>query len=153
MGVEKRHSHVKFTKTIRLGKNTDLDNATAGQVEVGSLRDTGVFIERWNGASWEIIGPFNNSSDVDFGDTPYTVVPADNRIYIDTTNGNVVINLISLSIAPEKGIHVQKIDSRSNTVTITADGSDTINGAATKVILSQDVDHELFPTSSEWRLS
>lgn len=55
MGVEKRHSHVKFSKTIRLGKNLDLDNAVVGEVEVGSLRDTGVFIQRWNGTSWDII--------------------------------------------------------------------------------------------------
>ena len=46
MGVERRHSHVKFSKTIRLGKNLDLNNAVAGEVEVGSLRDTGSFIER-----------------------------------------------------------------------------------------------------------
>ena len=63
-----------------------------------------------------------------------------------------MVNLISLSTAPLKPIHVQKTDASANTVTITADGSDTINGSATKVISSQDVDHELVP-ASEWRLS
>ena len=152
MGVEKRHSHVKFSKTIRLGKNLDLDNAVAGEVEVGSLRDTGVFMQRWNGTSWEIIAPAQVTRELTFSDTPITVLSSDDRIYVNATGGNVVVNLISLSTAPKRPIHVQKTDGSGNTVTITADGSDKINGAGTKVISSQDVDHELVP-ASEWRLS
>jgi len=87
-----------------------------------------------------------------FADTPATVLTTDERIYVNATDGNVVIDLISLATAPIKAIHVQKTDASGNTVTIDAAGSDTINGAATKVISSQDVDHELVP-ASEWRLS
>lgn len=54
MGVKKTTTdHVKFGRTIRLGKNPDLDNAVTGQVETGSLRDTGVEPQRWNGTAWE----------------------------------------------------------------------------------------------------
>lgn len=94
-------------------------------------------------------------TELTFADTAagvYNVLVSDERIYVDTTSGNIIINLILLAAAPRRAIHVQKTDVSSNTITITAGGSDTINGAGTKVISSQDVDHELVP-ASEWRLS
>lgn len=93
-----------------------------------------------------------STRELTFADSPYSVMTGDERIYIDATDGNVIVDLIPLSLAPIKAIHIQKTDSSSNTVTITAVDSDTINGSSTKVISSQDVDHELIPVS-EWRLS
>lgn len=92
-------------------------------------------------------------NEITFTDSPYTMLPDQDRIYVDTTDGNVVVNLLSRSQAITKPIHVQKVDSSSNTVTVTAKGTDTINGDTTKIISSPDVDHEFVPTSIEWRLS
>ena len=100
----------------------------------------------------EIIAPAISEKELTFSDSPITVLSSDDRIYVNATGGNVVVNLISLSTAPKRPIHVQKTDVSANTVTITADGSDTINGAGSKVISSQDVDHDFVPVS-ECRLS
>lgn len=99
-----------------------------------------------------IVAENTSVREVTFADSPVTFSTTDERIYVNATDGNVVVNLISLATAPIKPIHVQKTDVSGNTVTITAAGSDNINGAGTKVISSQDVDHELVP-ASEWRLS
>ena len=104
-----------------------------------------------------IVAENTTTKEITFDDSPYTVLSTDERIYVDADTNNpgdatVVVNLISLATAPIKPIHVQKTDSSVATVTITAAGSDTINTASTKVIASQDVDHELIP-ASEWRLS
>jgi len=104
-----------------------------------------------------IVAENTTITEITFPDSPYSVLTTDERIYVDADTNNpdddpVVVNLILLSAAPLKPIHVQKTDSSVATVVITAAGSDTINGASTKVILSLDVDHELVP-ASEWRLS
>ena len=74
MGVKHTNTDVKFSKTIRLGKNIDLDNAVAGEVEIGSLRDTGSHIERWSGTAWDIIGAAFSRKSIDFTDTPNQVL-------------------------------------------------------------------------------
>lgn len=104
-----------------------------------------------------IVAENTTIKEITFVDSPYTVLATDERIYVDADTNNpsddsVVVKLISLATAPLKAIHVQKTDASIATVTITADGSDTINGASTKVILSQYVDIELVP-ATEWRPS
>ena len=93
MGVERRHSHVKFSKTIRLGKNLDLDNAVAGEVEVGSLRDNGTNIQRWDGTFWDNIGNPLFVKLITSADSPYTVVNSDDIIEatIDATDIDILL--------------------------------------------------------------
>lgn len=132
----------RLNSTSSINDTDDLTFLRSGQL----LRVTAEVLAAY------IVAENTTVREVTFADTPVTILSTDDRIYADTTNGNIVVNLISLSIAPLKPIHVQKTDVSVNTVTITADGSDTINGVGTKVISSQDVDHELVP-ASEWRLS
>lgn len=150
MGVEKRHSHVKFSRTIRLGKNTDLDNAVAGSLEVGSLRDTGSFMQRWSGTAWENIAPGNW---VRVGATITTsrqLTLNDDVVRVDATSGNVVTSLLPAATAVNKQYTVIKIDSSGNTVTIDPDGSELINLAATKVISAQLVAWTFFSDGTQW---
>ena len=121
MGVEKRHSHVKFSRTIRLGKNIDLDNAVAGSLEVGSLRDTGVFIQRWNGTEWRnlasvaVVQEMSSSGDV-------------NRT---TTNVFTTETLTANLPDPSIEDRVVNIRSISGTTTITADAGTVENDELT----------------------
>lgn len=92
-------------------------------------------------------------NEITFADSPFTMLHDQDRIYVDATDGDVIVNLLGLSTVITKPIHVQKTDASINIVMVTAKGSDVINGIPTKEISSIDVDHEFVPISNEWRLS
>ena len=147
MGVEKRHSHVKFSKTIRLGKNTDLDNAVAGEVEVGSLRDNGTNVQRWNGTFWENIGAPLTIKEIDFSDSPYTALVSEDVIVVDATNGETIIVLFALRQG--KTLRIKKVDSSGNKVKYQGNGSN-IDGASQQELLNQYDSDEIIGHSNEW---
>lgn len=64
----------------------------------------------------------------------------DNTIYVDATSGNITITLPSVASASSGGVGIvytiKRIDASINTVTITPNGSDTIDLAATLVLTS-----------------
>lgn len=70
--------------------------------------------------------------------TPYTVIPTSgNTIYlVDATAGNITMNFPS-AIGSTAIYGVKKIDATANTVILTPDGAETIDGAATKTITAQ----------------
>lgn len=72
----------------------------------------------------------------------YTVDLNDSIILVDATAGNVTITLQGALQWEEKRLVVKKIDSSVNTVTIDADSTELIDGAATKVISTQYTSHE-----------
>lgn len=151
MGVERRHSHVKFSKTIRLGKNLDLDNAAAGEVEVGSLRDTGTNVQRWNGTFWENIGTPITTKEISFADTPYSVKNSDEFITVDASGGVVVVNILALSVAT-KPLWIDKNENSANTVDVTTTvGADKINGLDVYPIASLDEGYSFTPFTSQYR--
>jgi hypothetical protein len=55
-------------------------------------------------------------------------------ILVDATSGNINLTLPSCTKIGKKDYYVQKVDSSSNTVTLTCDGSDTIRGDSTLII-------------------
>ncbi len=69
-------------------------------------------------------------------DSPYSMNVNDAILICDTTGGNIVINLLPAQEWEEKRITVKKIIA-ANTVTVTPDGSETIDGAATSPITTQ----------------
>ena len=151
MGVERRHSHVKFSKTIRLGKNLDLDNAVAGEVEVGSLRDTGSFIERWNGTAWEVIGSLTPTLvELTFADTGITLTRPGNGktiVDVDCTDGVVIINLHSMVKFDE--IRIKKTDSSGNKLTYKGNGFN-IDDLSERDISTQYNSDRLIGRTSQW---
>lgn len=153
MGVKHVNTDVKFGQTIRLGKNLDLDNAVAGEVEVGSLRDTGSFIERWSGTAWVVIGPLTPTLvEPDFSDSPVTLVrPGNGRtiVDVDCSGGVVIINLYTLGEFDE--IEIKKTDSSGNKLTYKGDGSDTIDDLTERDISTQYNNDRLVGGSSQWR--
>lgn len=83
-------------------------------------------------------------------DSPVTITSADRgKLFaIDASGGAVVLNLpqiSSLSLATAFAVGVKKTDSSNNAVTITRSGTDTIDGATTKVIVSTGAGTTLIP--------
>lgn len=81
-----------------------------------------------------------------------TLTTANRRITADATSGAFAITLPAASASIGTVYTIIKIDN-SNNVTVTAAGSDTIIGAATKVLSSQWQAIEIWAnTSSTWML-
>ena len=69
----------------------------------------------------------------------YTVRPQDEYIPVDASGGAVIITLIPSNTKNKgKQYEISKRDSSAYTVTLTGDGTDTINGASTLVISFQN---------------
>ena len=152
MGVEKRHSHVKFSRTIRLGKNIDLDNASAGSVEVGSLRDTGSYIERWSGTSWEVIGPLTPTLvEVTFADSPKTLTRPGNGkmiVNVDCSGGLPIIILYPKVQFDE--ISIKKTDLSSNDKLTYRGNGFNIDDVSERDISTQYVADTLVGGATQW---
>ena len=84
--------------------------------------------------------------DTDSPHNPTTVV-----VVADATNGPISILLPAASGATSD-IWVKKYDASANAVTVTANGADTIDGAATAVLTSQFEAFTLSPFSTEWMI-
>jgi hypothetical protein len=69
-------------------------------------------------------------------DSPYTMNINDSILICDTTGGSITINLLPAEEWEEKRITVKKIIA-ANTVTVTPDGSETIDDAASSPITTQ----------------
>lgn len=68
----------------------------------------------------------------------YTVTQYDKVLLADATSNDVTINLPAAADRDVRDpVIVVRVDSGGNTVTIDGDGSETINGAATKVLTTQ----------------
>lgn len=79
-------------------------------------------------------------SEADFTRTSNTASFTLNLQYFypcDATSGNIVATLPAAASVYSKKYVVKKIDSSANTITVTASGSDTIDGAGTKVLSKQ----------------
>ena len=139
MGVKHTNTDVKFGKTIRLGKNIDLDNAVAGEVEIGSLRDTGTFIERWSGTSWVIVELLNIVK-ITSADSPFSV-PADTKVIevtIDSTD--VDINLATLASAKFELLIIRNdIGAGTAILDVIPNGSEKIKEPGTGTLLSNKI--------------
>lgn len=92
------------------------------------------------------------------GQTPYpvravstsqTVRVIDEVLLVDASGGARVITLIS-AVATPNSYTVKKVDSSGNTVTITAAGAETIDGAGTKVLSSQWETATVVPSGGNW---
>jgi hypothetical protein len=69
--------------------------------------------------------------------TVSTTLTNENTVLVDTTGGNIVITLPAASDNENKVYNVKRITGGGNSLTITPDGVDTIDGAANKTISSQ----------------
>lgn len=80
----------------------------------------------------------------------YTVTLNDCFVRFDATSGALAPVLPSALSANKLFFRFKKIDSTANTVTITCAGSDTIDGAATKVLSAQYASVTLISNGVTW---
>lgn len=85
-------------------------------------------------------GMYKDVTVVAFADSPYTVTEGQtgDLLWVDTSGGNVVINLPSLSAASaDFRMGVAKTTVDANTITVQRQGTDTINGGTSHAIDNQ----------------
>jgi hypothetical protein len=80
----------------------------------------------------------------------YTITTDDSTIIADATAGSITITLPPAASAAEFKFDIKKKDSSANTVTIDADGAETIDGAATYVITIQYQSVTIQSDGTDW---
>jgi hypothetical protein len=95
-----------------------------------------------------------------FSDTPITISQSDDGalISVDTSGGNVVINLPSIAaLTLPFTIGIKKSTGDANTITINRNGTDTIEAATSYVLSAQDdgitLIPDIDPTPDKWSLA
>lgn len=93
-----------------------------------------------------------------FADSPITLTDADAGVYfnIDTSGGNVIVNLPSIASIGEPGtIGLKKATADGNTITVNRNGTDEIDDSTSAVTLQNNQEARVFsadidPTPDNW---
>jgi len=85
--------------------------------------------------------------------TPDTFAATDAVIYVNATAGNKVLNLPTAVGIDGQRYEAKKIDSSANLVTVTPNGAETIDGAATLVLSKQGASCILTSDGTNWQAS
>jgi len=80
----------------------------------------------------------------------YTVSPFDYTILVDTTGGAITINLPLASEKYGRTLIIKKTDAAANNVTIDGSGSETIDGATTKVLTARYETYQIQSDGVGW---
>lgn len=86
-------------------------------------------------------------------DSTAYLTPADELVLVDTTAGDVYVNLPPLALAPEMEVIVKKISSDSNQVVIDGSSSETIDGATTQSTNVQWRAFTMVATEDGWMIT
>lgn len=135
---------------------TDLENAedNAAEAEASALAAAAsaasAATSASNAATYAAASAWNDVAYKTSADSPINISDSDagTLFAIDCTSGNVVVNLPSIAVLSLTGpwtIGFKKTDSSSNTITINRDGTDTIDGASSKVLSRQYSGTNLIP--------
>ena len=84
------------------------------------------------------------------GESAIATTPSTQRLFVDASSGAVTVVLYHHLTYGAREIDILKSDSSGNAVTIEADVSSSINGAATQVLAAQYDFLRLAPGSSGW---
>lgn len=80
----------------------------------------------------------------------YTVTTADHLVYADTTGGNITLTLPALAGVTQNVVYSFQKTAAANTLTLDADGSETIENAATLALTAQHARVDLVSNGSQW---
>jgi hypothetical protein len=107
---------------IQITKNGSLANTVVGTTLVNVTIAS---------ANW-------GQTDINHASSPYTLLSTDFMLVCDPTAGAITINLIASATAGKKRIEVKDLTGQAGThnITVTANGSDTIDGNASYVLTS-----------------
>lgn len=93
---------------------------------------------------------FYNLTEIDNGDSPYTIVDSDVVITCDTSAGNVTVNLPAIASSLKRVLFIKNTD--VGVVTVDANGAETIDGQLTATLNVQYEAIMLIGTSTEWSI-
>lgn len=79
-----------------------------------------------------------------------SVVTTDDTILCDATLGNITVSLPAASTLNKRVFNIKKIDASVNTITIDANGAETIDGSLTQVISAQWTCITIHSNGSNW---
>jgi len=123
--------------TIRLIGNPSQPNYRWTAVEPGSIVQRGVQAQ---------------TRGLAFADSPVTVLTRDYSLVCTAAAGNVVLNLPAASAHPSGVYVIKKTDATANTVTVTPNGAETIDGAGTLVLTAQNQARTIQSNGTTWRI-
>ncbi len=98
-----------------------------------------------------VASPLGNFIKIDVTDSPYIVDGTEAGISVDASGGDVVINLLTLILAPVRRLKIEKNEASVNTVTVNRAGTDLINGEISKIIRRESEGYDFTPFPTEWR--
>ena len=101
-----------------------------------TLAEDSGYIYLSDGTNWIRLTQGQNHLNVTTVTTNYTVDVLDDVIKADATSGNVTVTLLSAVGQEGKVYHIKKVDGSINTVTIDADGTETIDAVLSKILTS-----------------
>jgi hypothetical protein len=81
-----------------------------------------------------------------------TMIDTDALILANATSGDVTVTLLTAKARTGRDIFVKKTDSSANAVIIDPEGSETLDGAATISLLSQNAVRGYRSDGTNWRL-
>ncbi len=141
------------TGILRAGEIGRLNSATSANDsdEFAILRSGEVLRVTAEVLAAYIVAENTTTKEIVFADSPYSVTILDDFINVDSSGGNVVINFLPLSTVPIKPIYIRQNDGSPNTTTLTANGSDVIDGSGTLVISSDGNAELCVPFATSWR--
>jgi hypothetical protein len=84
--------------------------------------------------------------------TPTTATIADDVILVDATVGNITLNLPAVAVASGIQFDIKKTDVSANTVIVTANGAETIDGAVTATLTVQYENITIVCDGIEWHI-
>jgi len=140
--------------------DTDIDTVATNIADVNTCADNIAAIIAAPGyaaaaASAAAEGLYNDVQNLQFSDSPYVpVLSQEGTLFrVDTSGGNVVINLSTLvTYGEDMKFAFVKVTGDANTVTVNRGGSDTINASTSVVISTRYETHALIGDlgSSQW---
>lgn len=106
-----------------------------------------------DGVKWDSIQrkDFPNYNFVSVSSSPYSQLNEDVTL-VDTTSGNVTVNLVSSSGSKNKVIRIKKISTDSNSVTINPNAAETIDGQTTYTITEPYQTVEILCDGTNWHI-
>ena len=86
------------------------------------------------------------------GDSPYTITPDVGTVLCNATSGAITVNLPTAVGIPSTEYLIKKTDSTFNLVTIDGNGTETIDGALTKKLATQNESIKVISDGTNWQI-
>ena len=138
------------TKTLT-PQSADPSNPTTGMLfySNGTPRQAGVWY--YTGADWQLVES-PSTDPIATKTATFTAATSEKILLCDATSGAITVDLPTASGNDGQVYRIKKIDSSTNAVTIDPNGSETIEGASTKVIYIQYESVDIVSDGTNWSI-